>query len=128
MVFRLRQIDEGQATHGGRLAGARTGLINRGYLGGYGDHYSRPPNPSLLLLFREARNKLACAQIEPTENLVIPPVRPLVSMIELFEWYRINVCETEVTEVRGNRVKFLPENFVHLIKLTNKYGKEPKNA
>jgi hypothetical protein len=49
-------------------------------------------------------------------------------MLELFEWYRINVCETEVTETRGHRIKFLPENFVHLIKLKNKYGKEPKNA
>lgn len=49
-------------------------------------------------------------------------------MIELYEWYRLNLCETELTEIRGNRVKFLPENFVHLIKLKNKFGKEPRNA
>jgi hypothetical protein len=74
------------------------------------------------------RRTLACAQIEPCENLIVPAMRPLATMLELFEWYRINVCETEITEARGNRVKFLPENFIHLIKLTNKYGKEPQNA
>ena len=49
-------------------------------------------------------------------------------MLALLEWYRINVCNTEITDVRGHRMKFLPENFIHLIKLRNKFGKEPRNA
>ncbi|MGH6875862.1 MAG: hypothetical protein ACREHV_00635 [Rhizomicrobium sp.] len=71
---------------------------------------------------------MACDQIPPNPNLVIPDVLPLVSMLELFHWYRLNVCGAELTEVRGHRMKFLPENFIHLIKLRTKYGKEPKNA
>jgi hypothetical protein len=71
---------------------------------------------------------VACEQISPKLNLSVPETLPLDSMLTLFEWYRTNVCETEITEVRGFRIKFLPENFIHLIKLKNKYNKEPKNA
>ena len=71
---------------------------------------------------------MACVQIAASANLVIPELLPLDAMSSLFDWYRTQVCDTEITEVRGYRIKFLPENFVHLIKLTNKYGKEPKNA
>lgn len=73
-------------------------------------------------------NSVSCDQISPNVNLLIPETLKLESMLSLFEWYRTNVCETEVTEIRGHRIKFLPENFIHLIKLTNKYGQEPKNA
>lgn len=71
---------------------------------------------------------MPCEQIDPNSNLVIPELLPLDAILTLFEWYRLNVCATELIEVRGYRVKFLPENFIHLIKLTNKYGREPKNA
>jgi hypothetical protein len=33
----------------------------------------------------------------------------------------------EIADPRGCRVSFLDTDFVHLIKLTDKYGKEPKN-
>ena len=57
-----------------------------------------------------------------------PALLPLDDMRDLLRWYRLSVCEAEMTDPRGHRVRFLTENFVHLIKLTTKYGKEPKNA
>lgn len=49
-------------------------------------------------------------------------------MRDLLHWYRLNLCDVELRDPRGYRVRFLPENFIHLIKLTNKFGQEPKNA
>jgi len=49
-------------------------------------------------------------------------------MREALRWYRLNLCEVELRDPRGFRVRFLPTNFIHLIKLTDKYGREPKNA
>ena len=57
-----------------------------------------------------------------------PALLPLNDMREMLRWYRINLCEIELQDPRGYRVRFLPENFIHLIKLVNKYGDEPKNA
>jgi hypothetical protein len=45
----------------------------------------------------------------------------------MFEWYRINLCGRELIDPRGQRVTFADTDFVHLIKLTDKYGKEPRN-
>jgi hypothetical protein len=56
-----------------------------------------------------------------------PALLPLNSIKELLEWYEKNVCNTELRDKRGFRVRFKVEHFIHLIKLTNKYGKEPKN-
>lgn len=66
--------------------------------------------------------------VHPAPNLVVPSLLPLVSMRELLGWYRENVCRLELRDPRSYRVRFLPENFVHLIKLTNKYYAEPRNA
>ena len=52
---------------------------------------------------------------------------PLDSIQQVFQWYEQNLCNVELRDPRGNRVRFQEEHFVHLIKLTNKYGKEPKN-
>jgi len=52
----------------------------------------------------------------------------LTTMLDLFTWYRRNLVETELYDPRGNRVRFLETDFVHLIKMTNRYGDEPKNA
>lgn len=57
-----------------------------------------------------------------------PALLPLRNMQELLQWYRVNLCEAELRDPLGCRVRFLPENFIHLIKLTNKFGQEPKNA
>lgn len=51
----------------------------------------------------------------------------LDSIQEVFEWYEQNLCNVELRDPRGYRVKFQCEHFVHLIKLTNKYGEEPRN-
>ncbi len=59
---------------------------------------------------------------------VRPALLPLNDLRELLHWYRLNLCEVEIHDPRGHRVRFLPENFVHLIKLTTRYGKEPRNA
>ena len=48
-------------------------------------------------------------------------------MRELLRWYRLNLCDAEIRDPRGYRVRFLPTNFVHLIQMKNKYGDEPRN-
>lgn len=47
---------------------------------------------------------------------------------ELLDWYQLNLCDAALIDPRGYRVRFLRENFIHLIQLKTKFGKEPKNA
>ena len=70
---------------------------------------------------------MAHADLIPVGRIV-PAVLPLNDMRELLRWYRLNLCNAMIEDRRGYRVRFIPENFIHLIKLTNKYGDEPKNA
>jgi hypothetical protein len=56
-----------------------------------------------------------------------PAVLPITTLLDLFNWYRLNLCGKEIVDPRGYRVSFIDTDFVHLIKLTDKYGKEPKN-
>ena len=56
-----------------------------------------------------------------------PGLLPLTSLMDLYRWYRLNLCQPEILDCRGYRVRFQDTDFVHLIKLTDKYGKEPKN-
>lgn len=56
-----------------------------------------------------------------------PRLISLTNIQDLFEWYRINVCNAELIDPRDYRVRFNPDDFVHFIKFTDKYGKEPKN-
>lgn len=56
-----------------------------------------------------------------------PPLLRVTSLLELFSWYKHNLCKSVIIDPRGCRVTFLDTDFVHLIKLTDKYGKEPKN-
>lgn len=56
-----------------------------------------------------------------------PDLLPINSLLELFNWYRANLCGRELTDPRGCHVTFEETDFVHLIKLVDKYGKEPKN-
>ncbi len=59
----------------------------------------------------------------------MPPALLLLNTIqETLEWYERNLCWVNLHDPRGYRVRFQPENFIHLIQLTNKYGKEPRNA
>jgi hypothetical protein len=51
-----------------------------------------------------------------------PALLPLNDVRELLRWYRLTLCEAEIRDPRGWRVRFLPENFIHLVKLTTKYG------
>ncbi len=51
----------------------------------------------------------------------------LNSLQTVLEWYEINLCNADLRDPRGFRVRFKPEHFIHQIKLLNKYGKEPKN-
>ena len=57
----------------------------------------------------------------------MPKLLPLDSIQDVLQWYETNICNKELRDPRGCRVRFQVEHFVHLIKLTNKYGKEPKN-
>lgn len=56
------------------------------------------------------------------------PILQLTSIKELLAWYDLNLCNAVLLDPRGYRVRFLYENFIHLIQLRTKYGKEPKNA
>jgi hypothetical protein len=57
----------------------------------------------------------------------MPALLPVTTLLDLFNWYRLNLCGRDILDPRGYRVSFLDTDFVHLIKLTDKYGKEPKN-
>jgi len=57
-----------------------------------------------------------------------PELLALTSIREVLEWYEQNLCRVRLLDPRGFRVRFLPENFIHLIQLKNKYGEEPRNA
>ena len=50
-----------------------------------------------------------------------------ITIQEALDWYETNLCNVELRDPRGFRVRFKVEHFVHHIKLKNKYGKEPKN-
>jgi len=64
-------------------------------------------------------------QIElPTDA---PPFPPLDSMLNLFSWYIRYFCRQPVVDCRGYSVEFRGEDFVHLVKLLDKFGKEPRN-
>jgi hypothetical protein len=63
----------------------------------------------------------------PTWAEGTPAVLQITTLLDLFHRYRLNLCGREILDPRGCRVSFLDTDFVHLIKLTDKYGKEPKN-
>jgi hypothetical protein len=56
-----------------------------------------------------------------------PALLPIESMAELLIWYQINLCGKELIDPRGYRVHFQDTDFVHLIKLVDKFGNEPRN-
>jgi hypothetical protein len=56
-----------------------------------------------------------------------PDYLPLTSLQDLLRWYRLNLVSTEIRDPRGYRVLFPEPEFVHLIKLVTKDGKEPRN-
>jgi hypothetical protein len=79
---------------------------------------------------RQNETTLIVAETEPTPHILAPDtpaLLPITTLLELFEWYRVNLCGKELMDPRGQRVIFLDTDFVHLIKLTDKYGKEPRN-
>jgi hypothetical protein len=51
----------------------------------------------------------------------------LDSIQEVLQWYEQNLCDVDLRDPRGFRVRFKVEHFVHQIKLTNKFGEEPRN-
>jgi hypothetical protein len=66
----------------------------------------------------------------PEEYELLPETPPLLrvtTLSDLLRWYEMNLCGQELVDPRGMRVRFQDTDFVHLIKLTNSYGKEPKN-
>lgn len=52
---------------------------------------------------------------------------PLDDIRAVLQWYEQNLCDVDLRDPRGFRVRFKREHFIHQIKLTNKWGKEPKN-
>lgn len=51
----------------------------------------------------------------------------ITALTELLEWYRANLRDKNLVDPKGFPFRFLDTDFVHLIKLVDKYGKEPKN-
>jgi hypothetical protein len=51
----------------------------------------------------------------------------LDSIQEVLAWYEQNLCNAELRDPRGYRVRFQVEHFIHHIKLTTQYEKEPKD-
>ena len=56
-----------------------------------------------------------------------PALLPISTFKEMFGWYRQNLAGRRIVDPRGCPVSFLDTDFVHLIKLIDKFGKEPKN-
>ena len=52
---------------------------------------------------------------------------PLDNIQAVLQWYEQNLCDVDLRDPRGYRVRFKSEHFIHHIKLKNKYGEEPKN-
>jgi hypothetical protein len=57
-----------------------------------------------------------------------PALLAITTLLDLFTWYTQNLCDRFFVDPRGYRVTFQDTDFVHLIKLKDKFGKEPKNA
>ena len=72
-------------------------------------------------------NKQELAEAELSLPDGVTEYVPLTSMIDLFTWYKHNLCQPEIRDCRGYRIRFLDTDFVHLIQLVDKYGDEPKN-
>jgi len=60
--------------------------------------------------------------------LRLPALLPITTMLDLFTWYSTNLCDRYFVDPRGYRVTFQETDFVHLIKMKDKFGKEPRNA
>jgi len=56
-----------------------------------------------------------------------PPRIRIQGLANLLRWYERNLCETELIDRRGHRVKFAPERFPYLIKLRNREGGKLSN-
>lgn len=56
-----------------------------------------------------------------------PPFPPLDSMLNLFQWYERHFCRGGLFDCRKFPVTFCEVDFVHLVKIVDRYGKEPKN-
>lgn len=56
-----------------------------------------------------------------------PALLPIVSGRQLLQWYRANLCGRSFIDPRGQRVRFLDTDLIHLIKLLDRYGCEPRN-
>lgn len=57
----------------------------------------------------------------------MPRLLSLDSIQNVFRYYEANLCNVDLRDPRGFRVRFKCEHFIHHVKLTNKDGKEPKN-
>jgi hypothetical protein len=70
---------------------------------------------------------------DPPQIVEAPPPRLwLHDLREMLAWYEQNLCNADLRDPRGHRVKFSPERFPHLIKLlrraSNKEVNEPQKV
>jgi hypothetical protein len=76
-------------------------------------------------------SKAGSATAEPRPYKLIdgtPDRLDVTTLAGLLEWFADRLCGRHLTDPRGQRVYFLDTDFVHLIKLVDRYGKEPKNT
>jgi hypothetical protein len=70
---------------------------------------------------------MAFPSVEQDRQSAIPELLPIESLVQLLDWYRTNLCHRPIVDPRGQKVSFQETDFIHLVKLTTKYGCEPKN-
>ena len=81
---------------------------------------------------RTKHTAILTTNTKPAPIAAPPPATPallaLTTLLDLFTWYSQNLCDRSFVDPRGYRVSFADTDFVHLIKLKDKYGVEPRNA
>lgn len=65
--------------------------------------------------------------LDAPQPQIAPALLNLTTIQDLFEWYRLNLCNARFMDPRNYRVRFNEEDFIHLIQLKTKHGKEHKN-
>ena len=56
-----------------------------------------------------------------------PPFPPLDSMLGLFNWYCRYFCRGEIRDCRDYPILFREEDFIHFVKIIDRFQKEPRN-
>jgi hypothetical protein len=94
-------------------------------------HRAGFPTPTHESMNERMENSEPRAELESDGDIELPngspPFPPLDSMITLFEWFSRYFCRGGFRDCRNFLVEFREEDFIHLMKTTDKYQDEPRN-